>query len=254
LYDADIEAQIKKLQAQKKLQQTTSERHKELLEINGISRQEYEESLTQLAVIDADIAYYQTQLRRLQIRAPCDGKIGLRNISLGAVVVPSTLITEMQQINPVKIDFPLPDQYKDIVQVGNQVAFTVTGIPDTLTAKIIASEAAADASTRNVTFRALAPNRNQQLVPGAFAHVYVHLNKKEAAIMIPSQCIIPTNREKQVAVLRDGKAAIIPVQTGVRLVETIEITQGLKPGDTVLATGIMQVKPGMAVTIKKIRS
>ncbi len=254
LYDEDVRAQIRKLQAQKQLQLTTKDRQDELLHISGVSRQEYDETMTQIASTDADIAYYETLLRRLQVRAPFDGKIGLRQISTGAVISPATLITEIQQINPVKLDFPLPDQYKDMVPVGSAVHFTVTGISDTMEAKIIASASAANASTRTVAYRAQAPNSKQQLVPGAFANVYVSLNRNEAAITIPSQCIIPTNRDKQVAVLRNGKAVLVPVKTGMRLVETIEITQGLKIGDTVLTTGIMQVKPGMEIDIAKIVS
>ncbi len=252
LYDEDIKAQIRKLRAQKQLQQTTKERQDELLAISGISRQEYDETLTQIAAIEADIAYYETQLRRLQIKAPFNGRIGLRNISLGAIVSPTTLIAEIQQVDPIKLDFPLPDQYKDIVQTGNTVNFTVSGIADTLSAKIIATDPAANASTRTVTYRAQAPNRQQQLVPGAYANVYVQLNRTETAITIPSQCIIPTNRDKRVAVIRDGKAVIIPVTTGIRLVSAIEVKSGLKVGDTVLTTGIMQVKPGMEISVTKV--
>lgn len=252
LYDEDIKAQIRKLLAQKQLQQTTKERQDELLTIHGISRQEYDETSTQLAAIEADIAYYETLSRRLQIRAPFNGRIGLRNISLGAVVSPTTLITDIQQVDPVKLDFPLPDQYKDIVPKGSEVQFTVTGIPDTLSAKIIAMDPAANASTRTVTYRAQAPNKNQQLVPGAYANVFIQLNRSETAITIPSQCVIPTNRDKRVAVVRQGKAEIIPVKTGMRLVATIEITSGLKVGDTVLTTGIMQVKPGMDIKVTKV--
>ncbi|MFT4062045.1 MAG: efflux RND transporter periplasmic adaptor subunit [Edaphocola sp.] len=251
LFDSDIKAQIQKLQAQRKLQATTEQRYKQLLDINGISRQEYDAAATNIAATDADIAYNEALLRRLQIRAPFDGTIGLRNISVGAVVATATLITTIQQINTLKLDFPLPEQYKQDVALGQSVRFTVDGNADTNTAKLIALQPAADETTRTITVRALVPNVASSLMPGAFAHVYVPLRKPGQSLMVPSQCIIPTTREKQVALLRDNKVHLTAVQTGIRTEANVEITQGLQAGDTILTTGIMQVKEGMEVKVSK---
>jgi membrane fusion protein (multidrug efflux system) len=253
LFDNDIRAQIQKLKVQRQLQVTTKERQDELLAISGISKQEYDNTITQIASIDADIAYSEAQLRRLQIRAPFDGVIGLRNVSVGAIVSTTTLITIIQQIHPLKLDFQVPEQYKGIVKTGDAVRFTITGSSDTGRGKIIAVQPGADAATRTITMRALVPNPDRKLVPGAFANVYIVLDRNHNAITIPSQCIIPTTRDRKVAVLRNGKAELITVTTGMRMVEQVEILQGLKAGDTVIATGIMQVKPGMDVTITKIK-
>lgn len=254
LFDDDVRAQIQKLKAQKQLQITTKNRQDELLAINGISRQEYDNTVTQIAAIDADIAYSEAQLRRLQIRAPFEGAIGLRNVSIGAIVNTGTLITRIQQVQPLKLDFAVPDQYKGILHPGNEVHFTINGIPDTLTARISALQPGAEASTRTVTIRAITPNPDRKLVPGAYANVYVSLQQDNKAITIPSQCIIPTTRDKKVAVLRAGKAELVTITTGLRMVERVEIINGLTPGDTVLTTGIMQVKPGMDVSITKINN
>jgi len=254
LNDTDFKAQIQKLIVQKKLQLTTKGRQDELLAINGISRQEYDVTLAQIASIDADIAFNEAQLRRLQIRAPFDGVIGLRNVSVGAVVSPTSLITVIQQVHPLKLDFPLPEQYQGVVKNGDEVRFTVAGNTDTMKGKVIAIQPGADATTRTITMRAVVPNPNRILVPGSFANVFLNLKTDNNAITIPSQCIIPTSRDKKVAILRDGKAKMVTVVTGMRMTEDVEILQGLQPGDTVVATGIMQVKDDMPVKVTKVRS
>jgi membrane fusion protein (multidrug efflux system) len=253
LFDSDIRAQIRKLNAQRELQVITKGRQDELLQINGISRQEYDNTVTQIAAIDADIAAGEAQLRRLQIRAPFDGVIGLRNVSVGAIVSTTSLITMIQQVNPLKLDFPVPEQYNGAIHTGDKIHFTVTGLSDTLEGSITALQPAADATTRTITMRALVPNEGRKLIPGAFANVFITLAKNTNAITIPSQCIIPTTRDKKVAVLRKGKAELVTVSTGMRLVSEVEILQGLQPGDTVITTGIMQVKTGMDVKITKIK-
>lgn len=253
LNDSDIRAQIQKLQVQRRLQVITKGRQDELLAISGISKQEYDNTVAQIAAIDADIAYNESLLRRLQVRATFDGVIGLRNVSVGAIVNSTTLITIIQQVHPLKLDFPVPEQYKGIVKNGDEVRFTVTGNSDTMTGKIAAIQPAADATTRTITMRALVQNPERKLIPGAFANVYLQLNRNNNAITIPSQSIIPTTRDKKVAVVRNGKAEMVTVVTGERMVEQVEILQGLQAGDTVLITGIMQVKPGMKVKVTKIK-
>ncbi len=254
LFDSDTKAQIRKLHAQRDLQVITKGRQDELLEINGISRQEYDNTVTQIAAIDADIAAGEAQLRRLQIRAPFDGVIGLRNVSVGAIVSTTSLITMIQQVNPLKLDFPVPEQYNGVIHTGDAIHFTVTGLRDTLNGTITALQPAADATTRTITMRALVPNSDRKLIPGAFANVFITLARNADAITIPSQCIIPTTSDKKVAVLKNGKVDLVTVTTGMRLVSDVEILHGLQPGDTVITTGIMQVKKGMEVKITKIKS
>jgi membrane fusion protein (multidrug efflux system) len=112
LYDADLKAQLQRLQAQKRLQQSTEKRQRELVNIGGISRQDYEATETQMKYIDADIAVAEAALSKMRVLAPFDGTIGLRNVSIGAVISPSTVIATLQQIHPLKMDFNVPDQYR----------------------------------------------------------------------------------------------------------------------------------------------
>jgi membrane fusion protein (multidrug efflux system) len=250
--DAEIRAQIQKLRAQKQLQVKLLERQKDLVNIGGISKQDYETTQTNISSIDADIAFSEAQLRSTKIVAPFDGRIGIRSISLGAVISPTTLITILQQTQQLKMDFTVPDRYRDIVHNGKEVFFSISGSLDTLSGKISAIDPGADQTTRTIKVRAIVPNPNNKLSAGSFAHVVIPFESNNNAILIPSQAVIPTTRDKQVAVVKNGKASMVTVQLGERTAGKVEITQGLQSGDTVITTGLMQVKPGMDVKISKL--
>jgi membrane fusion protein (multidrug efflux system) len=252
LNDADIKAQIGKLQAQRSLQQSTQRRQAELLRIGGISKQDYEATQTNVQGVNADIAVAQATLRKLKILAPFDGKIGLRGVSVGAIVSPTTVVANLQQISPLKMDFTIPDQYKNQLALGETVRFYVDGLNDTLSGKIAAVEPGADPTTHTIKARAIVPNSDGRLTAGSFAHVMLAFKGNPNTILVPAQSIIPTTRDKKVAVLKNGKAVIQTVTLGVRTADRVEIVQGLNPGDTILTTALMQVKQGMDVKIKKV--
>jgi membrane fusion protein (multidrug efflux system) len=252
LFDADLRAQLQKLQAQKKLQQATEGRQKELVRIGGISKQDYEATQTGISSINADIAVAEAALSKMRVLAPFDGTIGLRNISVGAVISPTTVIATLQQIGQLKMDFNIPDQYRSQLRLGEDVRFSVDGRLDTLTGKISAIEPGADLQSRTIRIRALVPNGKNELIAGSFAHVVVPFETNSSAILIPSQAIIPTTRDKKVAVVRNNKAQLVVVKTAARTSDKVEITQGLQSGDTILITGLMQVKPDMEVKVRKL--
>ncbi len=253
LYNDDIRAQIQKSDAQRELQLKIKERQAKLLSIGGISQQDYESTTAQIQSIDADIAYSRAQLRKTSILAPFEGRVGIRNVSLGAVVTPGTIIASLQQSTVLKMDFTLPEQYKDEVPVGKQISFTVTGNLDTFSGTISAIEPSADAVTRTLKVRALVENKKEKLTAGSFTHVVVPFINNKSALMIPPQSVIPTDRDKEVAVVKNGKAKLVPVTIGARTNSQVEIIQGLKAGDTILTTGIMQVKQNMSVKIVKVK-
>jgi membrane fusion protein (multidrug efflux system) len=252
LNDADVRAQIRKLQTQRSLQQSTAGRSAQLVRIGGISRQEYEAAQTDVKAIDADIAVSQANLARLRILAPFDGTIGLRAVSPGAIVSPTTVVASLQQTAQLKMDFSIPDQYRRQLSLGQTVHFYVDGMLDTMVGKIAAIEPGADPATHTVRARAVVANMAGKLLPGSFAHVVVPFGAQGQSILIPSQSIIPTTRDKKVALLRNGKAVLQTVQTGDRTEDRVQITQGLQIGDTVLTTALMQVKAGMEVKVKKV--
>lgn len=252
LYNDDIKAQIQKSQAQRELQVKIKERQSKLLSIGGISKQDYETTVAQIASIDADLAYSQAQLSKTIIKAPFNGHIGIRNVSVGAVITPTTVIATLQQSRILKLDFTLPEQYKDEVAKGKTIKFTVTGNLDTFRGVISAADPSADATTRTLKVRAIVQNTEEKLIAGAFTHVDIPFSNKRSTLLIPSQAVIPTTRDKQVAVATGGKVKMVTVILGTRTNEQVEIMSGLHAGDTILVTGIMQVKPGMPVKVTKV--
>lgn len=253
LYDEDLAAQLKKLQSQKLLAEKTLERQQELLKISGISQQEVDITANQIDILNADISYNKALLQRTEIRAPFDGIIGIRNISVGAIVSSATVISTLQQTNPLKIDFSIPEKYRQMVKANDLVEFTVAGDPSTYKGAVYVVDPSVDQATRTVKMRAICNNPGGKLSPGAFANVRLILKEVPNALMIPSQAIIPGAREKKVIVAREGKATPVLVETGLRTENEIQITAGLQPGDSVLISGMLQVKPGMPIKFTNLK-
>ena len=252
LFDGDLQAQLEKLQAQKETAVKTEQRLKQLLAINGVGQQDYDNALTQVKSIQADIDYTNAQISKTEIRAPFNGEVGLRNVSVGAFVSPTTVIATLQQIDPLKVDFTIPEKYSSVVHKGDPIKFTVDGYSTPFTGKIYAIEPLIDETSRTIKIRGITQNTNAKLFPGAYAKIDLGLKNTENALMIPTQCIIPEARTNKVAVFKNGKAEFHEVETGIRNATYIQITSGITAGDTVVATAIMYVKSGMDLKVEKI--
>ena len=248
--DADLQAQLKKAKAAQKIAEEISARDKQLLAKQGISQQEYDQSLSVVDQAKADVSLLVAQIDKTEIRSNYNGVIGLKSVSEGSYITPSVKIASIQEIEPVKIDFSVPEKYMNAVKVGDPVTFTVQGSRDVYNAKIFAIEPKIDLATRSLMVRAICPNQDEKVLPGSFANVELILKQIDNAIMIPTQAVIPILKGQQVYVSKNGKAQTVKVQTGLRNDSTIQITNGLKPGDTVITTGIMMLKPGSNLKIK----
>lgn len=253
LYDEDLKAQLQKLKLQQQLSKTTLERQENLLKINGISQQDVDVTRNQVSAYQADMEYTQTQLQKTELRAPFNGKLGLRNVSEGAIISSATIITTLQQVDPLKMDFAVAEKYRNSVKVGDQVIFTVAGDRNDYKGSIYAIDPKIDLTTRTMKLRAIVPNNNGVLFPGSFAKVKIILKDIPDAMMIPSQAVIPGTRDKKVIIADQGVAKFVVVETGQRTESSVQITNGLKPGDTVITTGILQLKPGMPLKYNKIQ-
>jgi len=247
--DMDLLAEQRKLQSQLKLMNEKSDRQKKLFEMNGISRQEYDEMLNMVNSLQADVDFNNAQIAKTEIRAPFDGQIGLKNVSEGSYVTSNDIIASMQQLDPLKLDFSVPEKYAGFIRIGDSVKFVVEGIRDTFPAAIFAIEPKIDQATRTVKLRARTGNRQGRLFPGAFARIELNLGNKTNAMMIPAQAVIPVLKGKKVFISRDGIALSQSIETGVRTENMVEVIRGLSPGDTVITTGIMQLRDSMKVNI-----
>jgi membrane fusion protein (multidrug efflux system) len=252
LYDADLRAQLQKLQTQKALAERTLERNRTLLAKGGVAQQQVDVDAASVQGFDADIAQVQAQIQRTEIRAPYNGTLGLRAVSEGTVVSPTTVIASFQQTNPLKLDFSVPEKYSDLLHAGDEVRFTVASDPRTHVGKVYAIEPQVDLTTRTVKLRAQVPNPKGDLRPGQFANVRLELSETPQAIMVPSQAIVPSARDKKVIVSRNGKAEYVTVETGLRNANKVQIIMGVQPGDTVITSGLLQIKPDASVKVVRV--
>jgi membrane fusion protein (multidrug efflux system) len=247
--DSDLQAQLKRLVLQDTLLSRDEFRKKALLEMNAISKEEYDNALTQLQTIRADKSFTLAQIEKTEVRAPFDGSIGLRNISEGGFVNSSYLIAAMQQINPVKIEFSVPERYREYLKNGTEIQFTITGSSETFMGNVYAIESKIDAVTRTVKVRAKSNNDKGLLIPGAFAKVELILEKINDAIVIPAQAVIPEMTGQKVFLIKDGKAKSSPVELGIRTDADTEIISGTSAGDTLAITGLLLLRDGSNVTV-----
>lgn len=253
LFDDDLQAQLRKLQVQLEIAAKTAERQRELLKISGISQQEYDLSELGVNNLKADIELVKVSIGKTEIRAPFNGRIGLKNISDGAYISPTTLITTISQVDRLKLQFTIPEKYGAQVRSGQPVQFKLDGPNKNYQATVMATESSIEENTRTLTVRAVVSKTDAYLVPGAFAKVQMTLGKDNNAIMVPTQAIIPQGRNKQVVVYRGGKAVFSAVTTGVRDSSDIQVLTGLNNGDTVVTTGLLFLRPGSDVKLSKIQ-
>jgi len=251
--DADLQAQMAKSKVQLDLAQKTEERYKQLLAVNGINQSDYDNALNQVNGLKADIQYTQTLIDKTVIKAPFSGVVGLKQISPGAFVTSSSVIATIQQLDKIKIDFTLPEQYSGLIRKGNTVDIVMDAAKQTRRkATIIATEPQVNESTRNLKVRAVLDAINVN--PGAFVKVYVASNSEKKAFMVPTNAIIPDDRNSQLVLVKDGKASFVNVQTGVREANNVEITSGISAGDSVVVTGVLFARPGSQLKVRSVKT
>jgi membrane fusion protein (multidrug efflux system) len=245
--DADYQAQLVKMQLQSKIADEKLGRLKQLLSINGISQEEYDVAMNLSSTAKADVDYTKAMIAKTEIRAPFDGIIGLKYVSEGSYINAATRIATIQQVNPVKIDFSVPEKYAGILNRNDVVTFTTSGSNKKYQAKVYAIEPRIDQATRTIQLRAMADNSKNELFAGAFTKIDLPLRKIENALMIPTEAIIPILKGKKVFICKNGLATEAIVETGIRTDEFVQITSGLSEGDSVITTGIMQLKQGTPI-------
>ena len=252
LYDGDLQAQLKKLQVQLQIAKQNEDRSSQLLKIQGISQQDYDASLLNVNNINADIEIIRTSIIKTEIRAPFNGKVGLKNISIGAFVTPATIVAIIQQTDVLKLDFAVPEKYTAQIKTGQQVSFTIEGSSKKYTAKIMATESGVTENTRSLMIRSVVQNKDAALAPGVFAKVVMNFDPDPNAIVIPTQAVVPQARGKKVIVYQGGVAKFMDVTTGIRDSSQIQIVTGLKAGDTIVTTGLLSIRPEGKIAINKI--
>jgi len=246
--DSELRARQSRAKSELDIAQKEAERLEQLYNQKVASQREFDNAESSLSVAKAELELIEAQLRKTDIRAPFGGVVGLRSVSEGTYVTPTTPITTLLEDRPVKVDFTVPERFAASVKKGDVVRFTVEGSSRVFEATVYALESIIDANTRTMGVRATCPNSDGALVPGAFAEVEVLLPERET-LTVPSFALVPELRGQKVFLYRGGKAEARPVETGLRTEDRVEIVDGLAPGDTLITSGLLQLKSGAPVTV-----
>lgn len=246
--DAELQAQLLRAQHRQTLAEQQEERQRQLYEKNLTSKEEFDNAATNLNIARAEVQLIKAQLDKTEIKAPFNGSLGLRFVSEGSYITPQTVITTLQDNGTVKIDFSVPERYAREVRVGDKITFTTENSRQPLTAAVYAIEPRIDERTRTLRMRALRSNADGALLPGAFTSIEVTF-KQRSTLMIPSFALVPELKGQKVFLYRAGKAEERPVGIGMRTEDRVEITEGLRAGDTLILSGILQLRPGMPVRV-----
>lgn len=252
LFDADLQSELKKLKVQLQIAEKSEERQGELLKINGISQQDYDLVVLNVQTLKVDIEATKIAIDKTEIRAPYTGQVGLRYVSLGTYISPSDPITTLRQVDELKLEFSIPEKYAKEISNGYKVVFRVDGGSQAHKATVIATENSVEQTTRTLRVRALVDEIHPELVPGIFAKINLQLGNDTLALLVPTQAVIPTARNKQVILLRKDSAVFTNVETGIRDSAFVQIVSGLHSGDTVITSGIMVLRPNAKVKVVRV--
>lgn len=247
--DTTLQASLRRALARRELASLRERRLARLVEEGGVSKLDYDEAQGELSVLDAEIDVIRAELTKMEIRAPFDGIVGIRFVSVGAYVNSTTRIATLQGVKNLKIDFSIPERYAQKVKPGDTVSFTVAGGRTPYHGEVYAVEPRIEVSTRSILIRALCRNLDGTLLPGVFARVEFPVRQTDSAILVPAIAVISGLEERALFVERDGKAKRVLVTTGARTSREVEITSGLTPGEVVITSGIQQLRVGSPVEV-----
>jgi len=232
-----------------KLLKDSEFRQAKLLDREAISQEEYDISLTEFNTARAEIKLLETRIAKTRLKAPFGGIIGLRHVSEGSYLTPDQAIASLYNIDPAKIDFAIPEKYSNKVKIGDKIYFSTEAVPDLAQGRVYAIEPQIDQDTRTLHLRAVCANPNGLLLPGQFARIEIVFSSVDNAIMVPSEAVIPELGGHKVYINRGGKAESVQVKIGIRTESELEITSGLHENDTLITSGILQIRPGSDVGI-----
>ena len=243
-------AEVQQAHANLKLAQSKYDRAVDLAKSNFISSQAKDEAENNLRVAEAAVSLADARLAKTEIRAPFSGIIGLRVVSVGDYVKEGADVVNLESIDPLKVDFRVPEIHLKQVQVGQSLNLVLDALPGkTYEGKVYAINPLVDAAGRSIVIRALVRNSDTTLRPGMFARVRLITRDERQAILVPEQAIVPQGDDQFVYRVVDGKATRVKVDLGQRRDGRVEVRSGLAAKDVVVTAGQIKLREGQPVTI-----
>ena len=248
LDDSIPRAELAQAEARLSLDQRNYERAAELFDRKVGTARSRDESATAVRTAEAEMALARARLEKTRLNAPFDGVLGLRRVSVGDYVTPGQPIVNLENIDPIKVDFRVPESALRLLREGQQIAIQVDAWPgQTFQGRVYAIDPQVDLQGRSVVVRATLPNPERKLKPGLFARVSLIVERRENALLVPEQAIVPLESGQAVFKVVDGKAALTPVELGQRRAGEVEVLRGLGAADVVVTAGQMKLRDGAAV-------
>jgi membrane fusion protein (multidrug efflux system) len=246
------EAEVRQARANLTLAKSKYDRAVDLAHRNFISGQAKDEAENNLKVAEAALSLAEAHLAKTEIRAPFSGVLGLRVVSVGDYVKEGADIVNIESIDPLKVDFRVPETYFRQVSDGQLLSIALDAMPGkTYPGRVIAVNPLIDAAGRSVVIRAQVDNREAKLRPGMFARVRLVTKDVQDAMVIPEQAIVPEGDEQYVFRVQDGRAVRTRVETGQRRDAKVEVVKGLAPEDVIVVAGQIKLRDGAPVTVAR---
>lgn len=230
------------------------DRQKQLLKIDGVSQQDVEQSEAEVDNIAAQIEELDVMIDLSHIRAPFDGRLGMRNFSPGAYLSQGEVVTHLVQNDQLKIDFSVPAKYAGLINIGQDVTVISSANGDTALAQLYAVEPMINTVSRSLQARALLKKHNTGFLPGDFVQIILGVERYEDALLVPARAVIPELNAQVVYVYADGKAERRKITAGTRTRDRVQVLSGLSEGDIVITTGLMEVSDGDNLTLKEMNA
>ncbi|HKL40603.1 MAG TPA: efflux RND transporter periplasmic adaptor subunit [Cryomorphaceae bacterium] len=244
-------AQRDKLETELANAEKDKKRKEQLSKIEGVSDAELDDAVLQVESIKADLKELEVLIDYSTITAPFTGVIGLRSVSPGSYLAAGAPVAKLVQTDPLKLDFNIPEKYAGKVREGQAVRFTTSRGDSLFVGSVYATEPAITESSRALRVRARVPNKEGNLMAGAFAEINLTLDSIPNALLVPTEALVPKLNEQIVYRINNGTIEEVTVQQGIRLPKLIQINEGLSPGDTIMVKGLLQAEAGKSVSAGK---
>lgn len=245
-----LRAELTKARSDLSLAESNRERATTLAQRGTGTLRARDEAVAAHQVAEADVALAQARLEKATIRAPFAGVIGLRAVSTGAYVTPGTRIVELSKVDPIKVDFRVPELVLSSLRPGQPIRVTVDALPGrTFEGEVYVIDPIVDENGRAVRLRARIPNAERLLMPGLFARVRIVVERRENAVLVPESAVFAEGGRRLVYRVVDGRAAATEVELGHRRPGRVEVVSGLAAGDIVVTAGHQQVRDGARVDV-----